>query len=174
MDNYSSMKLELLALKWAVTEKFRSNLIGSQFEVFNDNNSLKHLDTAKLGAVEQRWASQLASFNFTIKYRSGKSNTNADALSRQVRGDQQAPQAEVSSLLRSTSQTTFLPSLPSIVSSEVRSMETSHQATPQAGKNDQIQNTDKEIRATATMSLPSYTNAELIALQKSDPELIPS
>ncbi|KAL6476359.1 hypothetical protein MHYP_G00148580 [Metynnis hypsauchen] len=37
----------------------------------------------KLGAVEQRWASQLASFNFNIKYRPGKSNQNADALSRQ-------------------------------------------------------------------------------------------
>jgi len=73
-------------------------------------------------------------------------------------------QAKVKSLLSHTSQTTFLPSLPSIVSSEVRSIETSHQATPRAGKNDQIENTDKEIRATATMSLPLYTNAELIAL----------
>jgi len=54
MNNYSSMKLELLALKWAVTEKFRSYLIGSQFEVFTDHNLMKHLDTAKLGVVEQR------------------------------------------------------------------------------------------------------------------------
>lgn len=46
MDNYSLMKLELLALKWAVTEKFRSYLIGSEFKVFTDNNPLKHLDTA--------------------------------------------------------------------------------------------------------------------------------
>lgn len=33
--------------------------------------------------MEQRWASQLASFNFTIKYRPGHGNGNADALSRQ-------------------------------------------------------------------------------------------
>ena len=29
MHNYSSAKLELLALKWAVTEKFRDYLLGS-------------------------------------------------------------------------------------------------------------------------------------------------
>lgn len=83
MDNYSSMKLELLAVKWAVTEKFREYLLGNHFTIFTDNNPLSYLQTAKLGAVEQRWASQLASFNFTIKYRPGKSNQNADALSRQ-------------------------------------------------------------------------------------------
>ncbi|KAL4004410.1 P2Y purinoceptor 4 [Sarotherodon galilaeus] len=38
---------------------------------------------AKLGATEQRWASQLVAFDFEIKYRSGRSNRNADALSRQ-------------------------------------------------------------------------------------------
>ncbi len=32
--------------------------------------------------MEQRWASELASFNFTFKYRPGRSNSNADALSR--------------------------------------------------------------------------------------------
>lgn len=59
MDNYSSMKLELLAVKWAVTEKFHDYLLGNNFVVFTDNNPLSHLQTAKLGAVEQRWASQL-------------------------------------------------------------------------------------------------------------------
>ncbi|KAG1944001.1 hypothetical protein F2P79_014543 [Pimephales promelas] len=83
MDNYSTMKLEFLALKWAVTEKFRDYLIGNKFTVFTDNNPLSHLKTAKLGAVEQRWASQLAMFDFEIVYRPGKKNGNADALSRQ-------------------------------------------------------------------------------------------
>jgi hypothetical protein len=40
MDNYSSMKIEMLALKWAVTEKFRDYLIGSKFIVYSDNNLL--------------------------------------------------------------------------------------------------------------------------------------
>ena len=82
MQNYSSRKLELLALKWAVTEKFRSYLLGSEFVIYTDNNPVSHLQTAKLGAVEQRWAAELALFKFTIKYRPGRANRNADALSR--------------------------------------------------------------------------------------------
>ena len=79
MDNCMyCMKLQLLALKWAVTEKFRSYLLGSEFTIYTDNNPLKYLQTAKLGAVEQHWATELAYFTFTIIYRSGKSNTNAD------------------------------------------------------------------------------------------------
>lgn len=46
------------------------------------NNPVIHIQTAQLGAVEQRWVAQLASFNYDIKYRPGKSNANADALSR--------------------------------------------------------------------------------------------
>lgn len=88
MSNYSSMKLELLGLKWAMTEKFREYLLGHKCIVYTDNNPLSHLDSAKLGAVEQRWAAQLASFDFELKYRSGKSNQNADALSRQPRPSQ--------------------------------------------------------------------------------------
>ncbi|KAL0152304.1 hypothetical protein M9458_052027 [Cirrhinus mrigala] len=82
MSNYSSMKLEFVALKWAMTEKFREYLLGNKCVVFTDNNPLSHLTSAKLGASEQRWAAQLADFDFEIKYRSGKSNKNADALSR--------------------------------------------------------------------------------------------
>lgn len=85
MDNYSSMKLELLTLKWAVTEKFRDLLIGAEFVVFTDNNPLSYLQTtAKLGATEMRWQAELAQFNFTIKYKPGKNNSNADALSRKT------------------------------------------------------------------------------------------
>ena len=80
--NYSSFKLELLALKWAVTEKFKDYLAGAKFTIYTDNNPVAHLQTARLGAVEQRWAAQLASFTFDIKYRPGKNNANADALSR--------------------------------------------------------------------------------------------
>lgn len=81
-QNYSSFKLELLALKWAVTEKFKDYLYGAEFTVFTDNNPLVHLETAMLGAVEQRWVAQLANFQYTVKYRPGTKNRNADALSR--------------------------------------------------------------------------------------------
>ena len=41
-----------------------------------------HLNSAKLGSLEQRWAARLASFQFEIKYRPGRINQSADALSR--------------------------------------------------------------------------------------------
>lgn len=44
---------------------------------------MSYLQSAKLGAVEHRWAAQLAAFDFESKYRSGRSNKNAVALSRQ-------------------------------------------------------------------------------------------
>ncbi|XP_065325766.1 uncharacterized protein LOC135932296 [Pelmatolapia mariae] len=95
MLNYSSMKLEFLALKWAMTEKFREYLLGHKCIVYTDNNPLNHLSSAKLGATEQRWAAQLASFDFDLKYRSGRSNTNADVLSRQHPPDLQEIKAMV-------------------------------------------------------------------------------
>ena len=82
MSNYSSRKLELLGLKWAVTEKFREYLLGHKCVVFTDNNPLSYLQTAKLGATEHRWAAELALFDLDIKYRPGTANRNADALSR--------------------------------------------------------------------------------------------
>ena len=78
----SSFKLELLALKWAITEKFRDYLLGSRFVVYTDNNPLAHLQNAKLGATEQRWVAQLAPFDMEVKFRSGRTNKCADALSR--------------------------------------------------------------------------------------------
>jgi len=36
MNNNSSMKLELLALHWAITQKYRDLLLGAEFTVFTD------------------------------------------------------------------------------------------------------------------------------------------
>ena len=83
MDNYSSRKLELLTLKWSMTEKYRDILLGAKVIVYTDNNLLIHLQTSStLGATELHWSTDLAQFDYVIKYRSGKSNANADALSR--------------------------------------------------------------------------------------------
>ena len=83
-SNYPAHKLEFLALKWAVCEKFHKYLYGTKpFEVFTDNNPLTYvLTSAKLDACGQRWVAKLANYNFSIKYRCGVSNTEADALSR--------------------------------------------------------------------------------------------
>ncbi|TKS84065.1 Retrovirus-related Pol polyprotein from transposon 412 [Collichthys lucidus] len=79
-----SGKLEFLALKWAVCDKFRDYLFyAPHFTVFTDNNPLTYvLSTAKLNAVGHRWVGQLADFRFDIKYRPGKANIDADTLSR--------------------------------------------------------------------------------------------
>ena len=76
-------KLEFLALKWAVTDQFHEYLYGGEFEVYTDNNPLTYiLMMAKLDATGQRWVARLADYNFNLHYRSGKSNIDADALSR--------------------------------------------------------------------------------------------
>uniref|UniRef100_A0A3B1JKD5 Gypsy retrotransposon integrase-like protein 1 n=1 Tax=Astyanax mexicanus TaxID=7994 RepID=A0A3B1JKD5_ASTMX len=80
--NYSAFKLELLALKWAVTEKFRDFLMFAKFSVVTDHNPLRYLDSANLGVVEQRWVAQMAEYNFDISYKPGRQNANADVLSR--------------------------------------------------------------------------------------------
>lgn len=81
-SNYSSKKLELLALKWAC-EHFRDILVGSRFTIFTDNNPLSHiLTTKRLSALEQRWINTLSMFDFEIKFRSGATNIGADTLSR--------------------------------------------------------------------------------------------
>ena len=83
--NYPVHKLEFLALKWAVTEKFADYLYGAKckFTIYTDNNPLTYVQTtAKLDVPSHRWLAGLAAFNFDIIYRSGKSNVNADILSR--------------------------------------------------------------------------------------------
>ena len=78
---YHSSKLEFLALKWSICERFHEYLYGGEFEVHTDNNPLTYvLMTAKLGATGQRWVASLA--NYKIFYWSGKQNVEADALSR--------------------------------------------------------------------------------------------
>ena len=79
-----SGKLEFLALKWAICEQFRDYLYyAPSFFVYTDNNPLTYvLSSAKLNATGLRWKGELADFNFTIRYRPGKANVDADTLSR--------------------------------------------------------------------------------------------
>ena len=154
-DNYSSMKLELLALKWAVTEKFRSYLLGQKFEVYTDNNPLRHLGTAKLGAVEQRWAAQLALFDYTIKYQPGKENANADALSR-LPGIQPQGQEEVVDAV-----STEIDFSPHVTKSTALPIEVSMAIT----QTDFMDITD----GASTASFPGYSRKELRRMQENDP-----
>lgn len=86
----SSRRLELGALRWAMTEKFRPYLASSHCIVLTDHNPLRYLLNAKLSATELRWLGQLSSFSFEIKYRPGSQNTVADCLSRSPIDDRSA------------------------------------------------------------------------------------
>lgn len=63
-----SSKLEFLALKWAICDKFRDYLYyAPTFTVYTDNNPLTYvLSSARLNAVGHRWVGELADFHFTI------------------------------------------------------------------------------------------------------------
>lgn len=81
---YPAHRLEFLALKWSVCDKFSHWLKGHEFVVWTDNNPLTYILTKpKLDACEQRWVSKLAPYHFSIKYIPGSKNVVADALSRQ-------------------------------------------------------------------------------------------
>ena len=82
-SNYPAHRLEFLGLKWAVTNKFKDYLQYAPFKVLTDNNPLLYiLKKLDIDAISQRWAAELSKYDFEIIYRSGKSNTAADSLSR--------------------------------------------------------------------------------------------
>ena len=63
--NYPAHRLEFLALKWSVCDKFSHWLKGHKFTVWTDNNPLTYIMTKpKLDACEQRWVSKLAPYFF--------------------------------------------------------------------------------------------------------------
>ncbi len=80
---YPVHQLEFLALKWAVVDKFHDYLYGAQFTIMTDNNPLTYvLSSAKLNATGHRWLAALATYNFSLKYKPGRHNIDADILSR--------------------------------------------------------------------------------------------
>ena len=83
-ENYSTHKLEFLALYWAVTKHFHHYLYGAPtFIVTTDHNPLTYVQTsAKMDAVGHRWMAELGTYNFTVVYKPGRLNNDADALSR--------------------------------------------------------------------------------------------
>ena len=80
--NYHSSKLEFLALKWSIMVHFKEYLVYLPFVVQTDNNPLTYvLMTPNLDAMEHRWVSALASFQFELEYQKGADNDATDALS---------------------------------------------------------------------------------------------
>jgi hypothetical protein len=85
--NNAAHKLEFVALKWAVYDKFKDYLLGNKTTVLTDNNPLTFvLTTAKLDSTGHRWLAALANFDLNIQYRAGKRNADADGLQYSRRG----------------------------------------------------------------------------------------
>ena len=65
-----SGKVEFLALKWAITNKFTDYLYYPEhFPVYSDGNPLSYvMMSSKLNASGMHWVSELSDYNFSIKY----------------------------------------------------------------------------------------------------------
>jgi len=83
--NYPITDQECLAIMWAI-EHFHKYLIGKKFMIITDHSALKTLKTAKIPTKGRRarWIMELQQYDFEIKHRSGKENSNADGLSRLI------------------------------------------------------------------------------------------
>ncbi|ETW93809.1 MAG: hypothetical protein ETSY2_50775 [Candidatus Entotheonella gemina] len=79
---YSTIEKECLAIKVA-THAFRVYLLGRKFTIQTDHRALEWLNRLKdNNARLTRWSLALQPYDFVVKYRTGKANSNADALSR--------------------------------------------------------------------------------------------
>ena len=79
---YPITDLECLAIFWGI-KYFHKYLLRRKFTIITDHAALKTLKTAKVPSGRRgKWMMELQQYDFEVKHRSGKSNTNADALSR--------------------------------------------------------------------------------------------
>lgn len=80
---YSGYEREALCLKWAIL-RFDLYLDGPRhFTVYTDHKPLcSMMFTTPTNLRVLNYATRIAGYNFTVKYRKGSSNSNADTLSR--------------------------------------------------------------------------------------------
>ena len=86
-QNYSQIEKEALSIVYGI-KKFHQYLAGRRFELVTDHkplltifNPTKPLPVTTLNRLH-RWAIALMGYSYTIKYKSTKCHSNADALSR--------------------------------------------------------------------------------------------
>jgi hypothetical protein len=81
-QRYGITDKEGLAVIWAV-QHFHKYLMGKKFTIITDHSALKFIKTQKFPHGRRgRWMMELQKYDFEIIHRAGKSNKNADALSR--------------------------------------------------------------------------------------------
>lgn len=80
-SRYATNEKEALAIIWAVN-KFKPYLYGQKFTLITDHKPLTFIKTSDKNPKILRWRLDLENYDYEIKYREGKSNVVADALSR--------------------------------------------------------------------------------------------
>ena len=150
--NYHSMKLEFLALKWAITEHFKEYLLYQPFLVKTDNNPLTYImTTLNLDATGHRWVGALAKYDFWLEYQKGQDNAVADALSQvMARLEPEAVQALLDGATMGTFQRVGTDN-PAIIESD--------------------QQLEQEVQVTAGQVLVEMHVDDWAVAQKEDPEL---
>lgn len=78
---YATNEKEALAIIWAVN-KFKPYLYGAKFTLVTDHKPLTFIKSSDKNSKILRWRLDLESFDYEVKYKEGKSNVVADALSR--------------------------------------------------------------------------------------------
>lgn len=82
----STYEKEILALILAV-QKWRPYLLGKQFTVHTEHQSLKYLWSQKITtSAQKRWLYKLMGYDFKVEYKRGGENILVDALSRRHEG----------------------------------------------------------------------------------------
>lgn len=90
-QNYSTIEKELLAIVYCV-QYFRPYLYGNEFKLYTDHKPLVWLHSVKDPTSRLiRWRLKLAEYDYTVTYKAGKINSNADALSRNPIGLELTP-----------------------------------------------------------------------------------
>lgn len=80
--NYSTIEREFLGLVWAVTQ-YKTYLYGRKFTIMTNHRLLIFLDNLTIESSRlTKLRLKLIDYNFEIKYKAGKENLAADALSR--------------------------------------------------------------------------------------------
>lgn len=80
--NYSTTEKELYAIVWGV-KHFRPYLLSREFTIYTDHKPLQGVLKSKEPSSRiLRFQNKLSEYQYKIVYKSGKSNTNANALSR--------------------------------------------------------------------------------------------
>ena len=91
---FASRILSKTEQKWGITEReafaivwsvnyFRSYLLGNKFDLFTDHRPLTFLQILKNPSPKIAWwLLQLEEYEYNINFKEGKSNANADAMSR--------------------------------------------------------------------------------------------